>query len=734
MPEIEAALTLLKKSAYKNIIVNHETLLEYAQGLQHILHTLDLDTVSQIAGCLYRLVAQTSPSSEQTKLLNEIAQQFGSEVFELIQDICKLEALDQKIFLANTIQQNIQPSDKTTQLKNQHQFVKQQIEILRKMLLAFARDIRVVLIRLAAVLQTLRTYARLRIDPDPSFVHQAIDVYAPLANRLGIWQIKWELEDLAFRFAQPEIYHRIAKLLDEKRAEREAFIQQATVRLQDALQAAHIQAEVSGRVKHIYSIWRKMRGKSRSFDDVYDVRALRIIVAETKDCYTALGLVHNLWQPIPKEFDDYIARPKPNGYRSLHTVVIDEQQRALEIQIRTRDMHYFAEFGVAAHWRYKETGERGYAGQFSASSEYETKIAWLRQLLAWKDEASTLNNDDESVWDKVKQTELDDHIYVLTPQARIVALPSGATPIDFAYYLHTELGHCCRGARIDGTIVPLNTALQNGQTIEIITIKQGGPSRDWLNPALGYLASTRARAKVRSWFNALDKQEALAQGRALLDKTLQREGKTTLNLETLARELGFSALEELLMALAKEKLTVRYLERILRGDSQHTNTTAETDLQAKSLTTVSKGNVLVVGVDALFTQLAKCCRPVPPDEIMGFITKSKGISIHRTTCPTFTQLKKRTPERVIETTWGKPSSSASYPIDILIEAEDRQGLLRDCTDIFVRDKIRIAGVRSWLQRNLARIQFTVEIANMATLQSALGALNNLAGVLSVRRK
>jgi GTP pyrophosphokinase len=721
--QIEAALALLHKQEHRKIMIAHASLLEYVQGMQDILQPLGLDDTGEIAACFYPLLAQpVVTGAERTQLCNEIVAQFGQEVLDLIEAVCKLEALDQKIFLSNPVQQSAE-------------FAKQQIEILRKMLLAFARDIRVVLIRLAAVLQALRNYARLRISPAVNLVHQVRDVYAPLANRLGIWQIKWELEDLAFRFAQPETYHRIAKLLDEKRIEREAFIQEAITRLQDTLAAAHIQAEVFGRAKHIYSIWRKMRGKERSFDGLYDVRALRIIVPETKDCYAALGVVHNLWQPIPKEFDDYISRPKPNGYRSLHTVVMDQEQRALEVQIRTREMHQFAEFGVAAHWRYKETGAKGYTGQFSASSEYETKIAWLRQLLAWKNDASAV--EDENVWHKVKQAELDDHIYVLTPDAHIVALPEKSTPIDFAYYLHTELGHCCRGARVDGAIVPLNTPLQNGQTVEVISIKQGGPSRDWLNPALGYLASSRARAKVRAWFNALEQTEILAQGRAMLEKTLQREGKTALNLEAFARDLGFSSLDELSIALAKEKLSMRYVERILRGEQQESNTATESDanIQTKSSAVLApKGHVLVVGVDALLTQLAKCCRPAPPDAIMGFVTKGKGVSIHRTTCPAFIKLKQCVPERVIETTWGKQSVESVYPIDVVIEAVDRQGLLRDCMDAFARDKIHVAGVRSWSGHNAVRIQFTVDVVNMLAVQGALNVLKNIHGVLSVRRK
>ncbi|MCC7005511.1 MAG: bifunctional (p)ppGpp synthetase/guanosine-3',5'-bis(diphosphate) 3'-pyrophosphohydrolase, partial [Ottowia sp.] len=666
--------------------------------------------------CLFPLVLS------QPDLMVLVTQQFGTEVTSLLTTVCKLELLNQKI---------------SASYYEHGEQAKQQLEVLRKMLLAFARDMRVVLIRLASTLHTLRACARMHTKPPDRVARRALDVYAPLANRLGVWQVKWELEDLAFRFDQPQTYHEIARFLDEKRIERESFVSDITLRLEQVLKEEKLSAEVSGRPKHIYSIWKKMRGKSLGFVDIYDVRAFRIIVNTVKDCYTVLGIVHHLWQPVPREFDDYISRPKPNGYRSLHTVVLDADERAFEIQIRTREMHQFAEFGVAAHWRYKESGVRGYAGRSLANTEDDEKISWLRQLLAWKDEASSTG----IVWEKLKQIETDDHIYVLTPQAHVLALPCGATPVDFAYHLHSELGHRCRGARLDGMIVPLNTPLQNGQTVEIITVKQGGPSRDWLNLELGYMVSARARAKVRAWFNTLDIEEAVARGRGILDKILQREGKTAVNLELLAQSLDVQNLNTLLIALAKEKIKPRQVEQALRGEgdvpSKRTGTdeiVAERGLVDTSLTKSrgTESGVLVVGVDALLTQLAKCCRPLPPDLIMGFVTRGNGVSIHRQLCTTLARLRQRAPERLIDTSWG--IFSATYGVDIYIEAIDRAGLLRDCTEILSREKINMTDVRTLVRNQQARLQFSVEVSDGVHLQKLFTALRAIPSVLSVSRK
>ena len=475
-----------------------------------------------------------------------------------------------------------------------------QEEILRKMLLAFGNDLRVVLIYLASRLQTLRWIAKNRLPASPAWAQEILDIDASLANRLGIWQMKWEMEDLAFRVLTPATYKEIAGLLDSKRVEREQFIVDVIARLNQELQAAQIHADVQGRPKHIYSIWKKMQGKSLEFANLYDVRAFRILVDDVKACYATLGLVHNLWQPVPREFDDYIARPKPNGYQSLHTVVIDEQGISFEIQIRTHEMHRQAEYGLAAHWRYKEGAYAAGAndlGTHSAEVAYERQIAWARQLISWKEDA----------WEQLKHHEIDDHIYVLTPLGKVISLEKGSSPIDFAYAVHTDLGHRCRGARIDGAMVPLDTALSNGQTVEIISVKQGGPSRDWLNPERGYLRSQRARARVRAWFNALDDEANQSPTKTIDPKT--------------------------------EKVADKAQHDVIQIKTR----------QSKSN---QSGDVLVVGVDSLLTQLAKCCRPVPPDPIAGFVTQGRGVSIHRRTCKTFRALLDRAPERVIQTAWS----------------------------------------------------------------------------------
>ncbi|MDP3135201.1 MAG: HD domain-containing protein, partial [Burkholderiaceae bacterium] len=483
-----------------------------------------------------------------------------------------------------------------------------QTENVRKMLLAFSRDLRVVMLRLASRLQTLRFHAASKTPVSPSLARESLQVFAPLANRLGIWQVKWELEDLSFRFLEPETYKEVAHLLDEKRGEREVYMEQLRARLESDLRARSISASVQGRPKHIYSIVKKMRGKSLNFDQVLDIRALRVVVPSVKDCYAALSWVHEQFTPVVEEFDDYIARPKPNGYQSLHTIVRDAAGKPIEIQIRTREMHEHAEHGVAAHWAYKEAGAKGYSG-VSASGEYDAKIAVLRQLLAWERDLSETAQ---------KQGLFEDRIYVLTPEAAIVELPQGATAIDFAYSVHTNLGHRCRGAKVDGVMVPLNTPLQNGQTVEITAIKEGGPSRDWLNVELGYLASARARAKVRAWFNAQATHETIARGREAVEKLLQREGRTAMKLDDLAAQLGFKSADALFDVVGKDEFSLRNIEALLKPPE----VVLEPDdyvllKKARNTEKSPKGGVLVVGIDSLLTQLAKCCKPAPPDRIGG---------------------------------------------------------------------------------------------------------------------
>jgi len=600
-----------------------------------------------------------------------------------------------------------------------------QAEGLRKMLLAMVNDVRVVLLRLASREQTLRYFAARKGGgaddaQRTAIARETLELYAPLANRLGVWQLKWALEDLAFRLLEPETYKQLARLLDEKRVERERFIADAVAQVRGRLAAAGIDAEVSGRPKHIVSIYNKMRSKQLAFEEIYDVRALRVIVGEVAQCYQALSLVHEMWSPVEGEYDDYIARPKPNGYQSLHTVVRDSAGRTLEIQIRTREMHEFAEFGVAAHWHYKEGGRK-------AAGADRQRVAWLRQLLAWRAEVDR----------PLPSAKTEERIYVLTPQGRVVELPAGATPIDFAYHVHTELGHRCRGARVDGALLPLNRPLNSGQTVEIISAKSGGPSRDWLNVELGYLASARSRQKVRHWFNLLEIEQSTASGRAVVERELQRLGRTAVKLDDLARRLGFASVDELSLAASKEEFSLRSIEQALAtapgAPVQEAPAPAAGKVEAGRAAARGKGGVLVVGVDSLMTQMARCCRPVPPDEIIGFVTRGRGVSVHRATCANAAALADRQPERLIEVAWSAAPDTV-YPVDVAVLAQDRSGLLRDISEVFARERLNVVGVNTLSRRGEAQMNFTVEVADGSSLRRALAQIAEVGGVYAARRR
>jgi GTP pyrophosphokinase len=613
-----------------------------------------------------------------------------------------------------------------------------QTERVRKMLLAFSQDLRVVLLRLASRLQTLRWYAATKTPCPQALAAESMQVFAPLANRLGIWQIKWELEDLAFRFLEPQAYHQVARQLAETRLEREQRVEAFRALLSADLAAHGLRAEVQGRPKHLYSIWKKMRGKGLDFARVFDVRALRVIVADVPACYAVLARLHERFRVVPGEFDDYIAKPKPNGYQSLHTVVLDDEGRAVEVQIRTREMHERAEYGAAAHWAYKEAGTRGYAG-VSATGDFDAQLAEarkavLRQLLAWeRDFAHGQEQKAGGVFD--------DRIYVFTPQAAVVELPAGATPVDFAYFVHTSLGHRCRGARVDGAMVPLNTPLANGQTVEIVSVKEGGPSLDWLNPELAYLASPRSKAKVRAWFNALAQQQTIARGREAVEKLLQREGKTAVKLDDVASQLGFRNADALFEVVGKDEFSLKNIENLLRPPEPPTTPDEAIALKRpREDIERPKGGVLVVGVESLLTNLARCCRPAPPDAIAGYVTRGKGVAIHRADCSNFRQLATRAPERVIPVEWGVPrgEKASAYPVDVAVEAADRSGLLRDISEVFAKEKMNVTGVRTQSVKDAhggtAWMTFTVEVADTARLSAVLGQVARVSGVRSARRK
>ena len=621
-----------------------------------------------------------------------------------------------------------------------------QTERVRKMLLAFSRDLRVVLLRLASRLQTLRWLAASRTPCSPELARESQQVFAPLANRLGIWQIKWEIEDLSFRFLEPEEYRRVAKLLDERRVEREAGIAAFRTQLVDMLAAAGIRADVQGRPKHIYSIWKKMRGKELAFDHVFDIRAVRVIVDDVAACYAVLGRVNERYRAVDGEFDDYIARPKANGYQSLHTVVKDDAGRAFEVQIRTREMHEHAEHGVAAHWAYKEAGTKGYAG-VSAAGAFEDQVAQarkavLRQLLAWeRDFVAEPDTETPAGEAPPDAPAFEDRIYVFTPQASVIELPAGGTPVDFAYALHTDVGHRCRGARVDGAMVPLQTPLQNGQTVEIVTVREGGPSMDWLNPELHFLQSPRARAKVRAWFNALQHEQTVAKGRELVERLLQREGRTATSLEDLAGKLGFDDTEALFEVVGKDEYSLRNIETLLRPAEPPPPD--DVIPLKRPRTGGAAGGVLVVGIDSLLTTLASCCRPAPPDAIGGYVTRGKGVAVHRRACSNFRHMAAMNPERVIPVEWGTSVAEARpdrsvYAVDVIVEAQDRQGLLRDISDVLAKQKVNVIGVSSQSTKGSgerrAFMTFTVEIDSAERLGNVLGLVAKVPGVESARRR
>ncbi|MFT3963917.1 RelA/SpoT family protein [Propionivibrio sp.] len=684
----------------------------HAQGMALILVGLRLDADCRLAALLFAV-----PTYDEHGL-EHIEKRFGPAAAHLVGGISRLNRMRPitRGFVAHAPESGEQTPDE----------MKAQIEILRKMFLAVVEDIRVVLLRLASRTQTLRHYADAPDDLRVQVARETLELYSPLANRLGVWELKWELEDLSFRFLYPDIYKKIARQLDEKRAEREQFIADAVRRLRGELEAVGIaDAEVYGRPKHIYSIWNKMRKKGVEFSEVYDVRALRVIVSGIKDCYTALGIVHNVWMPIPKEFDDYISNPKGNNYRSLHTAVSCPDGRALEVQIRTREMHKHAELGVAAHWRYKE-GVRT-----AADGSYDEKIAWLRQLLVWKNEVS-----DSSDWVKhYKEAALDETIYVMTPQGRVVDLPRGATPIDFAYRVHTDLGHRCRGAKVDGALVTLNTQLETGQCVEIIAAKQGGPSRDWLNASLGYLFTHRARAKVRQWFSSMALEQSVADGRAIVTRELQRMGETGLKLDDLAARLGFAKSDDMFIAVARAELSLRQIQTAVRGtdaQAEEEKQAAEPPVRKRKGSDDGEKGILIVGVDKLLTQLAGCCKPAPPDPIVGFVTRGKGVSIHRADCPNFANMEAMQPERVIEVAWGGESEGV-FAVDIVVNALDRQGLLRDVSEVLTKEKINVIAVSTLSKQGTAHMRFTGEVRNLAQLKHTLAALHEVSGVVGARR-
>ncbi|MBL8521431.1 MAG: bifunctional (p)ppGpp synthetase/guanosine-3',5'-bis(diphosphate) 3'-pyrophosphohydrolase [Betaproteobacteria bacterium] len=672
-----------------------------ARAVGELLWSIEADDETVAAG----LVAETlDPNMRDFQALGDT---FGNEALAIVQGVWRAGRVD-KVHAQVETGANV--------------------EVLRKMLLALADDVRVVLVLLATRVVSMRELTR---APDAVRRPAALitrDLYAPLANRLGVFEIKWELEDLAFRFLEPELYKRIAGFLDGKRREREEYIAELLAELRLLLLEAGIHAQVMGRPKHLWSIHRKMQAKGLPFERLYDVRAVRVLVDSVADCYRVLGIVHDRWPPIAGEFDDYIAQPKANNYQSLHTAVMGPKDKTLEVQIRTFDMHQASEHGIAAHWRYKESA-RGARSQ--ADKRHEEKIAWLRQVLEWKSELIASGGFST----EVRKALFNDTIYVLTPQDKVVDLPAGSTPIDFAYHVHTDLGHRCRGAKVDGQIVPLNTPLKNTNRVEILAAKQGGPSRDWINPQLAFLASSRAQAKVRAWFRQEYFEVDVAHGRQVLDRELARAGATAIALEKVVDLLGHREVNECLASIGRGEITPHMIEVALRRKEVE----AAPDESPAFLTQsqpaggVHSSGVLVLGVNNIATLVAKCCKPLPGDAIIGFVTKARGVTVHRQDCRNIVTLTDIQRERLMPATWGH-TGDQPFQVEIELQAVDRQGLLRDVSEALSHERLNVVAVNSISRAQVASMRFTLELRQVEQLDRALRAIAGVKGVESVRRR
>ncbi len=592
-------------------------------------------------------------------------------------------------------------------------------ETLRKTLLAMGEDVNVVLIKLADRLHNMRTLGYMPEKKRRRIAQETLDIFAPLANRLGIWQEKWELEDLAFRYVNPDMYKEIAGYLASRRTRREREMQEIKKKLVDCLSQAGIEADVSSRPKHIYSIYKKMVRKDVPFDLVFDVRGVRIIVPEVPDCYSALGVIHTHWRPIPNEFDDYIAVPKDNFYRSLHTAVVYDDGQTLEVQIRTLEMHQSAEYGIAAHWRYKEGTGRG--------EDYERRIMWLRSLMEWRQDVE----DAQEFVDSMKTDVFQDRVYVFTPKGDIIDLPAGSTPIDFAYHVHTDIGHRCRGAKINGKLVSLDYMLKTGDKVEVLTAKRGGPSRDWLNPHLGLVKTQRARSKVRRWFKRQAREQNISQGKGLLDKELRRLGVVVLSLERLAREFDYKNIDQLYEVIGNGDLSLGRVVNHLTLKDKEEDEDYLTKLALPSAEQVipTVDTVSVLGLQGLLTTMARCCNPAPGDDIVGYITRGRGATIHRRDCPNVMRIKDR--ERLVQVSWGEAKST--YPVPIRIKAYDRNGLMKDVATLISDEGINMSGVKVDVSRNLAMFNMTLLVHDIAELSRVLDRLENLPNVMEAQR-
>jgi len=677
--------------------------LEMAQ----ILVELELDQNAIIAAILYRAVREGKVA------LETIQNDFGEETAKLINGVMQMAAISatHRPFKGSVLGQS-----------------QGQIDNVRKMLVTMIDDVRVVLIKLAERTCAIRAVKDASSEKRQRVAREVFDIYAPLAHRLGIGYIKWELEDLSFRYLHSSAYMKIAKLLDERRVDRDSFVKEMTSKLELELENAHIEGEVEGRSKHIYSIWRKMRRKNLDFSEIYDIRAFRILVPSDQDCYAVLGVVHSLWRHIPYEFDDYIANPKENGYRSLHTAVIGPEGKVMEVQIRTPAMHEEAELGVCAHWRYKGTDVK------SRSSGYEEKINWLRQVLEWQEEVG----DASEIAAQLSSDIGEDRIYVFTPNGHVVDLPNGATPVDFAYRVHTEVGHACRGAKVNGRIVPLTYPLHTGEQIQILTSNQAAPSRDWLNSSLGYIQTSRSRAKLVHWFKLQDRSQNIVDGRILLEDELKRLSIGDILFSELLEHTQFSSIDDLFAGIGAGDVKPTHIahvaQKILQPKEQQLDLRLHQP-QDRQTNAAGRDDIRIKGVGRLLTTMAKCCQPVPGDPITGYITVGRGVSIHRQDCMNLLQLENMEPNRIIEVSWGYEADTA-YGVHIEIQAYDREGLLRDITTVLANEKANLTGVNSFSdpQDNMATITISMEVTSLDILGRVLAKVKQLPNIIDARRK
>ena len=702
------ALTLAKQLSDEAIVNRTYWSIDSVQmGLEmaQILLDLRLDTESLVAAILYRAVR------EGRLALQKVERDFGAEVAKLIEGVLRMAAI-------SAIQ-----NSRDEVVLGQRQA---QVDNLRKMLVAMIDDVRVALIKLAERTSAIRAVKDGPEDKRRKVAEEVFNIYAPLAHRLGIGHLKWELEDLAFRYMQPDAYKKIARLLDEKRLARQDYINEVVQRLRDDLLAAGIKCDVYGRAKHIYSIWRKMSRKNLDFSQIYDIRAVRILVPELKDCYAALGIVHGLWRHIPNEFDDYIANPKENGYRSLHTAVVGPEGKVLEVQIRTHNMHEDAELGVCAHWLYKGT-------DINAKDQgYEQKIAWLRQVLEWHEELGDLPELAQEFSADVSP----DRIYVFTPDGHVVDLPPRATPVDFAYRVHTEVGNKCRGAKVNGRIVPLTYLLKNGEQVEILTSPNGHPSRDWLYPEAGYLHTSRARAKVAHWFKLQARDQNVEEGRQLLLRELDRLDLANEPLTPIAGDMNMKSVDDMFAAIGAGDLRVGQIVTAVlrRADTGQAQQELPLLRKPEPDRKANDNNIYIEGVGNLVTLLAQCCQPVPGDDIRGYVTQGRGVTIHRSDCDNLLHLEVMEPQRVLQVSWGnKPNRT--YPVDMLIQAYDRTGLLRDVSALLANERVNVTSVNTSSNQgeNTASMQLTVEVESLERFGRLMTRIAQLPNVISARR-